>query len=153
MPNNYYQITLHLIFAVRNREALISDSFREELHAYIGGIIKNQNQKLLCINSEPDHIHILISLTPDMRTSDLVREIKSESSSLINRKKLCRNKFYWQTGYGVFSHSHSQRPALINYIMNQRQHHQRLLFRQEYLKFLKASQVNCDPEYLFEFFD
>ena len=153
MANNYYQVTLHIVFAVRNREALIEDTFRENLHAYITGIIKNHDQKLLTINSMPDHIHLLIGLAPSMRLSDLVREIKSASSKYINENNLSRKKFYWQNGYGVFSYSMSHRKNVIRYIENQREHHRKMTFQKEYIKFLESFKIEYDRKYLFDFFD
>ena len=153
MANTFYQVTLQVIFAVRFREALIDDSFREKLHKYIVGIVKNQNQKLLCINSMPDHIHILLGVSPSMRVSDLVREIKSSSASYINENQLSRKKFYWQNGYGVFSYSMSHRKKIISYIENQQRHHQKIDFRDEYLKFLKSFNIRYERKYLFDFFD
>jgi len=153
MANNYYQVTLQIVFAVRNREALIEDTFRENLHAYITGIIKNHDQKLLTINSMPDHIHLLIGLAPSMRLSDLVREIKSASSKFINENNLSRKKFYWQNGYGVFSYSMSHRKNVIHYIENQREHHRKMTFQKEYIKFLESFKIEYDRKYLFDFFD
>ncbi len=153
MANNYYQVTLHIVFAVRNREALIEDTFRENLHAYITGIIKNHDQKLLTINSMHDHIHLLIGLAPSMRLSDLVREIKSASSKYINENNLSRKKFYWQNGYGVFSYSMSHRKNVIRYIENQREHHRKMTFKKEYIKFLESFKIEYNRKYLFDFFD
>jgi REP element-mobilizing transposase RayT len=153
MPNNYYQITIQLIFAVKNREALIENSFRERLHRYINGVVKKQGQKLLCINSVPDHIHILIGLSPEMRISDLIREIKSESSLFINRERLSQRKFYWQAGAGIFSYSKSQRPVLVNYIKNQQVHHKKTSFRNEYQYILDQYDIDFNQRYLFDFFD
>ena len=153
MANNYYQVTLHIVFAVRNREALIEDTFRENLHAYITGIIKNHDQKLLTINSMHDHIHLLIGLAPSMRLSDLVREIKSASSKYINENNLSRKKFYWQNGYGVFSYSMSHRKNVIRYIENQREHHRKMTFQKEYIKFLESFKIEYNRKYLFDFFD
>jgi len=153
MADTYTQITIQLIFAVKNRNALLNDSFREELHKYIGGIIRNQNQKLLTINSVPDHIHILIGQSPTIALADLMREIKSESSRFINENKLSKYKFNWQEGYGAFSYSRSQRDRVIKYIANQQNHHQKTTFRKEYLGFLEKFEVDYDPRYLFEYFD
>lgn len=153
MPNKYSQITVQIIFAVRYREALIKDSFREDLHAYITGVVKNQGQKMLCINSVSDHIHMLIGLYPSMRICDLVREIKSESSAYINRERLSKKRFYWQGGYGVFSYSKSQRPILIRYIQNQQAHHKKETFRREYVHILDKLNVDYDRKHLFDFFD
>jgi REP element-mobilizing transposase RayT len=153
MPNNYFQITIQIIFAVKNREALIKSSFRERLHKYITGVVNNQGQKMLCINSVSDHIHILIGLSPEMRISDLIREIKSESSLFVNQERLSQRKFHWQSGAGIFSYSKSQRPILINYINNQQNHHKNLSFRNEYQKILDQYKIKYDQRYLFDFFD
>jgi REP element-mobilizing transposase RayT len=152
MANTYSQITIQLIFAVKNRDAMIASSFREILHKYITGIIRNQNQKLLSINSVSDHIHILIGQSPSCFLSDLVREIKSESSRFINENKYSKFKFYWQEGFGSFSYSHSQRDNVINYIMNQEIHHHKKTFKEEYLEFLKEFEIDFDRAYLFDFF-
>ncbi|MCX6230056.1 MAG: IS200/IS605 family transposase [Bacteroidetes bacterium] len=152
MPNTFTQITIHLIFSVKNRNALITKSFREQLHKYITGIITNQKQKLLAINAMPDHIHILIGLSPSTSLSDLVREIKSESSRHINENKLSEIKFNWQEGFGAFSYSRSQRDNVINYILNQEKHHKKLNFKEEYLNILEKFEIEYEEKYLFDFF-
>lgn len=152
MANTYSQIFLQLIFAVRNREALITSEFEAELFKYISGIIKNQGQKLFAINGTKDHIHILISLEPTCRISDLVRIIKSDSSEWINHKRLSKFKFNWQEGYGAFSYGASQIREVIGYINNQKEHHKRSGFREEYLQFLKKFEIQFDEKYIFEFF-
>jgi putative transposase len=153
MPNTYSQITIQLIFAVKNRDSMITPVFREPLHQYITGIIKNQNQKLLSINSVADHLHLLIGQTPNCCLSDLVREIKSESSRHINENKLSKCRFYWQEGFGAFSYSRSQRDTVIQYIVNQEKHHKKKTFREEYLDFLNKFEIEFKNEYLFEFFE
>lgn len=153
MANNYSQITIQLIFAVKNRNALIVPAFREPLHKYITGIITNQKQKLLVINSVSDHLHILIGQSPSCKLSDLVREIKSESSRFINENKLSKFRFNWQEGFGSFSYSRSQRDTVIKYILNQENHHRKTTFREEYIDFLKKYEVEYDEKYLFDFFE
>ena len=153
MANTYSQITIQLIFAVRDREAMILPSFRERLYKYITGIVENQNQKMLAINGTQNHVHILCGISPDVRISDLVRDIKSDSSLFINENKLSKFKFYWQEGYGVFSYSKDQRNAVIRYIMNQEEHHRKKTFREEYLEMLVQFDVEYDVKYLFDFFD
>ena len=152
MANTYSEITIQIIFAVKFREALIENSFRDELHKYITGIVTNQGQKMLIINSVPDHIHILVGLSPSMKISDLVREIKSESSLFINKRKYSSKRFYWQNGYGAFSYSISQRPRVINYIINQQVHHQQMSFKDEYVRFLESFEIEYKVGRLFEFF-
>ena len=153
MANTYTQITIHIVFAVKNRENIIRKSYREELYKYITGIIKNKNQKLLSINGVSDHIHILIGLNPSMAISNIVRDIKNNSSRFINEKKWVLGKFQWQEGYGAFSYSRSQRPEIIAYIENQENHHKRTTFEEEYLKILKKFDVEFDEKYVFEFYD
>jgi len=142
-----------VVFAVKNKKALILPSFEERLFKYITGIIKNQGQKLLAINGTSDHIHIFFGMEPTCKISDLVRDIKSDSSVFIKENKLSRYKFIWQEGYGAFSYSHSQKQNVIEYIMNQKQHHKKKTFKQEYLEFLKNFNVDYNEKYLFDFFD
>ncbi len=153
MANTYSQITIQLIFAVQNRESMINSQFREPLQKYITGIITNQKQKLLTINSVSDHMHILIGQSPTCCLSDLVREIKSESSRFINEKKLSKFKFYWQEGFGAFSYSRSQRDNVIKYITNQEIHHKKSTFKEEYLQFLKKFEIDFNENYLFHFIE
>jgi len=108
MANTFSQIYIQTVFAVSGRLALITPQFKEELHKYITGIVRKKNQKLISINGMADHLHILIGLKPAMALSDLVRDIKSDSSEWVNKKKLARGKFGWQEGFGAFSYGHSQ---------------------------------------------
>ena len=116
MANTYTQIYIMLVFAVQGRRNLITDEHEEEIHKYISGIVKNKAQKFLQINGMPDHIHILVSIKPNYSISDLVRDIKSNSSKFINEKKWFRGKFHWQKGFGAFSYSRSQIDEVIKYI-------------------------------------
>jgi REP element-mobilizing transposase RayT len=152
MANVYYQTSMQLVFAVKHREALIKDDFRETLHKYIGGILLNQKHKPLAINSMPDHIHIFFGWHPSDMPA-LVRDIKSDTSTFINKNKLSKFKFHWQEGYGLFSYSMSHRSSVINYIEKQQEHHKKENFRTEYLNFLNKFGIEFKNEYLFEFFD
>ena len=98
----------------------------------------------------PDHIHILVGMTPDMALSDLVRDIKANSSKFINKKGWVLGRFEWQTGFGAFSYSHSQLDTVVRYIKNQEVHHSRQTFREEYLAFLKRFDVPYNPKYVFD---
>ncbi len=149
MANTYSQLYVHIIFSVKNREPLIKESFRNELFSYIGGIIKNKNQKPLAINGTENHIHILVGVKPDISLSDLVREIKSNSSKFINEQKYLRTKFNWQEGFGAFSYSHSQLTTVIKYINNQLEHHKKRTFADEYKEFLKRFNIEYDEKYVF----
>ena len=148
MANTYSQLYVHIIFSVKNREPLIKDSFRNELFSYIGGIIKNKNQKPLAINGTENHIHLLVGIKPDISLSDLVREIKSNSSKFINEQKYLGTKFNWQEGFGAFSYSHSQLTTVIKYINNQLEHHKKKTFADEYKGFLKKFNIEYDEKYV-----
>jgi REP element-mobilizing transposase RayT len=96
-----------------------------------------QRTKMLAINGMTDHIHFLIGMKPSCCLSDLVREIKKSSNDFIKEEKLSKFKFNWQEGFGAFSYSHSQLDDVIAYIMNQKEHHKKKTFRDEYIDFLK----------------
>ncbi len=150
MANTYSQLYIHLVFAVKGRQSLIHADWKETLYKYIAGIISNQKQKLMIINGMPDHVHILIGLKPDKCISDLVRDIKSNSSKFINEQGVVKGHFEWQDGFGAFSVSQSHVPKLILYIRDQETHHKKRSFLAEYLGFLKAYEIDFKPEYLFE---
>ena len=153
MANTYTQIYIHIIFAVQGRQNLISKDWKEEVHKYIAGILRNKKQKLLAINSMPDHAHIFIGMKPDIALSDLVRDVKASSSLFINEKKWVRGKFHWQEGFGAFSHSHSQIDSVVNYIKNQEKHHSRKSFKEEYLRLLERFDVPFDTRYVFDWIE
>jgi REP element-mobilizing transposase RayT len=150
MANTFTQIYIHIVFSVKQRVSLIQNEWREELHKYITGIIQNKNHKLLARNTMPDHIHILIGMKPDASLSELVRDIKANSSKWINEKKFLKTKFLWQEGYGAFSYSHPQLDEVIHYIKEQQEHHKKRTFKEEYMSLLKKYDVPYDPKYVFD---
>ncbi|HNR74042.1 MAG TPA: IS200/IS605 family transposase [Cyclobacteriaceae bacterium] len=149
MANTYTQLYFHVVFAVKGRANLVSSTWREQLYKYITGIITNKNQKLIIINGMPDHVHLLIGMKPDAKLSDLVRDIKANSSKFINEQKFVRSKFEWQTGFGAFTLGHSQLDTIVAYIKNQEEHHKKKSFREEYLDFLERYEIDFKPEYIF----
>ena len=151
--STYSQIYIQVIFAVKGRDSLIPPEREEKLYKYITGIVQNKEQKMLAINGMPNHIHFLIGMKPSCCLSDLVREIKKSSNSFINDNKLAKFKFSWQEGFGAFSYSHSQLGDVINYIMNQKEHHKKNTFKEEYINFLHLFKVDYDERYLFDFND
>lgn len=146
----FSQIYIQVVFAVKNRAAMIDKSWEEELYKYISGIVTNKGQKLIAINGMPDHIHILIGLKPSCNLSDLVREIKKSSNQYIKEKGFVRSRFEWQQGYGAFSYSHSVIDSVVKYIQRQKEHHKKRSFKEEYIDFLEKYQVDYDRKYLFE---
>ncbi|MBK9333701.1 MAG: IS200/IS605 family transposase [Ignavibacteria bacterium] len=153
MANTYTQLYVQIIFAVKHRENLIQEKYRIEVEKYICGIIKNNKSKPLAIFCNPDHIHILIGLHPTMAVSDITRDIKANSSNFINEKNWFSGKFNWQVGYGAFTYSKSQLDNVIKYILNQPNHHRKKTFKEEYLSFLKAFEIEYDEKYLFEWYE
>ena len=150
MADTYTQLYIHIIFAVKGRESLIPKQHKEALHQYITRIITHKNQTVIRINSMPDHLHILVGITPDIAISDLVRDIKANSSKWINTKRWIVGKFEWQAGFAAFSYAHSQLDAVVAYINNQEAHHSRQTFREEYLTFLRRFNVSYNPKYVFD---
>ena len=153
MADTYTQIYLHIVFAVKGRRSLIPKQHREALHQYITRIITNKMQTVIRINSMPDHIHILLGMAPDIALSDLVRDIKANSSKFINTKGWVVGRFEWQAGFAAFSYSHSQLDDVVRYIKNQESHHTRQTFKEEYLEFLERFDVPYNPKYVFDYDD
>lgn len=148
--STFSQIYIQIVFAVKGRNSLIMPNWEEELFKYITGIVQNKNQKMLAISGTKDHIHFLIGMKPSCCLSDLVREIKKSSNSFVNEKKFVKFKFDWQEGFGAFSYSHSALDNVIAYIQNQKEHHKKKSFREEYKDFLMKFKIEYKEEYLFE---
>jgi len=153
MPGTFSQIYIQIVFAVKERQNLIKPSFEDELYKYIAGIITAKEQKSLAVNGMADHVHVLVGLKPSMRVSDLVRDIKNNSTNFINERRWSKTHFSWQEGYGAFSYSQSGFGNVIEYIKDQKKHHKKITFRQEYLSFLKNFNIPFEEKYLFEFFE
>lgn len=153
MAGTYTQIYIQVVFAVKGRENLILKSWKDELHKYIAGIIKGKQQKSIIVNGTSDHVHAFISLRPSISISDLVRDVKNNSSNFVNNKKFVKRKFSWQEGYGAFSYAHSQIENVYNYILNQEKHHRKKTFHEEYMDFLNKFAVEYKEKYLFEWLD
>lgn len=149
MANTYTQIYIHVVFSVKGRQSLIQKKWKDELFMYISGIAKGKQQKVYAIGGVEDHIHILLSIKPNIALSDLVREIKSNSSKWINEKSLVMGRFEWQAGFGAFSCSHSQLESVIAYINNQEEHHTKKNFKFEYIEMLQKWNVDFDEKYVF----
>lgn len=149
MANTYTQIYIHFVFAVANRTALIEPAWEDELQKYMTGIVRNLGHKMIAINGMPDHLHMLIGFHPTQSISDFMRVVKGESSEWINYKGFTRFRFQWQQGYGAFSYSKDQVDRLYHYIMNQKEHHRRKKFRDEYEDLLKYFDIEFEERFLF----
>jgi putative transposase len=152
MANTYTQCYFHLVFAVKNRDALIRKNWKDELEMYITGIVQNHRHKMLAIGAMSDHIHILLGYNVNQLIPDLVEEIKTSTNSLIKSKRLSEFKFEWQKDYGAFTHSHSQIDLVAKYVLSQDEHHKKRSFKEEYFEILEKNDVEFKEEYVFEFF-
>ncbi len=153
MAGTYSQIYIQIVFAVPGRQSLLQEEWRDEVFKYMSGIIKNKGQKPIIVNGVSDHVHVFGGLKPSMALSDLVRDIKNNSSNFINDHAWIKRKFCWQEGYGAFSYSHSQIESVYNYILNQEKHHAKQTFKDEYVDFLKKFEIEHDAKYLFEWME
>ncbi len=150
MAGTYSQIYIQIVFAVKGRKNHLQKPWREEVFKYIAGIIKGKNQKSIIVNGVSNHVHVFVGLKPSMSVSNLVRDIKNNSSNFINNSKFLQNKFSWQEGYGAFSYNHLQLNDIYQYILNQEEHHRKKTFREEYYDLLKEFDVDFEDKYLFE---
>ena len=150
MANTFTQIHIQAVFAVKNRKALIHESWKDRLYKYIIAIIQKHGHKVLSIGGPSDHINILFGFRPTQALSNLMQEVKRDSSEWINKERLVAGRFSWQEGYGAFSYSKSQIPRVANYIETQEQHHKKRTFLNEYKKTLKDFDIEYDERYIFK---
>jgi putative transposase len=153
MANAFTQIYIQAIFAVQNRDCIIRSNWEDELQKYITGIIQNEGHKMLAINGTHNHVHLFFGMKPNHSVSKLIQDVKSNSSKWITEKRFIKSKFSWQEGFGAFSYGHSQLTDVISYVKNQKEHHKKQTFREEYLLFLKKFNIEYDEKYLFDFFN
>ncbi len=129
---------------------MLTADIRDELHAYIGGIVENQKGTLLKAGSVTDHIHLLIAHPRTCAPSDLIQDIKTGSSKWLKTQAARYANFHWQSGYGIFSISPSHRPALEKYIAGQAEHHRVVTFQEEYRRLLEKYGVQFDERYVWD---
>ncbi len=153
MANTYTKIYIQAVFSPINKKSLIKPKWEQELYKYITGIIQNKGHKMIAINGMSDHIHLFFGMKPNTALSDLIRDVKSNSTKWINEKRFLRAKFLWQEGFGAFSYGHSQIDKVAKYIQNQKEHHKKRRFKEEYLMLLKKFEIDYNYEYLFDFFE
>jgi putative transposase len=152
-PGTFTQMYVQLVFAVKNRDAVLTNDIRKRVLEYMSGIITNLKHKSIIVNGTSNHVHILFGLNPSISVSDTVHDIKRSSSLFINNEKLCPYRFSWQEGYGGFTYSRSQISDVYNYIENQESHHKKRTFREEYIDLLIKNEIEFDQQFLFDFWD
>ena len=153
MAGTFSQLYIQVVFAVGGRQNLIGKLWSEELNKYIAGIITAKKQKSIIVNGMPDHIHAFIGLRPSIAVSDVVRDIKNNSTNFINERHFVKGKFFWQEGFGAFSYSQSHIKGVYDYILHQKDHHVRKTFKEEYIEMLERFEIKYDEKFLFDWID
>ena len=150
MPHSYTNLLVHVVFGTKNREPLLTEALRPGVLQFLTGGIREFKGIPLEVNGRPDHVHLLIKIRPDLRLSELLRDIKARSSGWIHHTFPGLQHFAWQAGYGAFSVDPISVEMIRNYIRNQEQHHQNESFESEYLRLLDAAGIEYDLRYLWE---
>ena len=148
MAITFTKLIYHIIFSTKRREPLISAGLRNDLCAYIGGIVRAQKSLLVEIGGMPDHLHMVVRTRPDLSVAELVRLVKANSSKWVNERPDSIGRFAWQEGYGAFSVSSSQLAGVCEYVRNQAEHHRTRTFQEEYVEFLRRHEIEFDETYL-----
>jgi REP-associated tyrosine transposase len=150
MPQSLAQILVHFVFSTKNRERFLADGFRDDLHAYIGGILRQLSGALLAAGSVEDHIHLLVAHPRTASPAEVIEKVKTGSSIWIKKQAPSCASFHWQNGYGAFSISPSHRPGLEEYFAGQREHHRVVTFQDEYRRLLAKYEVGFDERYVWD---
>jgi putative transposase len=150
MPQSLVKILVHIVFSTKNRADLILPKIENDLYSYINGIVENNKSKLILANGTTNHVHLLVSLGKTIDISELVGDIKRDSSKWVKEKSKNFQNFYWQEGYGAFSIGQSQISDVMKYIANQKEHHQKKDFKDEFRALLRKYEVEYDERYIWD---
>jgi putative transposase len=150
MPQSLSNLLTHVIFSTKNREPLLSESIRSELHAYMSGILNNINCPSIQVGGIEDHVHVFFRLSRTATVAEVLETLKTSSSKWIKTRGCAFSNFHWQTGYGAFSISQSDAEAVIAYIRNQPEHHRKISFQDEYRRFLDRYEIPFDERYVWD---
>ena len=150
MAGSYSQILLHIVFSTKERRPVISLELSPRLYAYMASIVRGEGGSLYEIGGAPDHVHLLLRWRADAALSDLMRNLKRNSSLWIHKTFPDLRSFRWQDGYGAFSVSPSQKEAVIRYIRGQETHHRRKTFQEEFIALLRAHGLDYNPDLIWK---
>jgi putative transposase len=148
MAHTFTNLLTHVVFSTSDRTPFLADSIRSDVHAYLGGILRQLRAVPIAIGGTTDHVHILMRAPAEIAVADGMRIVKTNSSRWIKERWPNRRAFAWQGGYAAFSVSESNRAAVIRYIQNQTRHHQRVSYQEEFLGLLQRHGVEFDPQYV-----
>jgi putative transposase len=150
MPQSLVRNLIHVCFSTKNRADLIKPEIENELFGYLHGIVENNKSKLILVNGTTDHVHLLISLGKIISISEIIGDIKRDSSSWIKKQDASFSNFYWQEGYGAFSVGQTEDETVIKYIANQKEHHETKDYKTEFRGFLKKYKIDYDEKYVWD---
>jgi putative transposase len=149
MANTYTKLYVHAVFAVKYRRAVLEKSIRSKVFGVMGNLINDTGSKTLIVNGVEDHVHCLFSYKPKTSISDVLKVVKAKSSKYINDNHLTEDRFEWQRGFGAFTHGQREIDKMYNYIKNQEAHHNKEIFKDEYINLLRYFEIEFDEQYLF----
>jgi len=148
MSQSFTNLVYHLIFSTKERRPLITVDYQPRLYDYIGGIIRSTGGISLGINGTDDHVHVLAKLRPDRALSDVLRDLKANATGWMHDVFPRLADFYWQRGYAAFTVSQSNLRQVQRYIAAQKDHHQKISFRDEFILFLQENGIEYDERYI-----
>jgi len=150
MAGKYLSLLVHFTWSTKNREPLIERAMREDMYAYIGGIMRKKKAKLLAAGGIFDHIHLYASLPSIIRIADFVNAVKANSSRSVHESFSNLRAFAWQEGYGAFSVSKSDEQRVIRYVKDQERHHAKRTFKEEFISLLEKHEMPYDPRQIWK---
>lgn len=149
MPQSFASLHCHIVFSTKHRRPQISDELRPRLFEYAGGILRNHSSCLIAAGGVADHVHLLVSLGRTISIADVVRIVKTNSSSWIH-DELRLPEFGWQDGYGAFAVSYSNIESVRHYLANQAEHHRTQSFQDEFREILRRHGLEWDERYIWD---
>lgn len=150
MAHTFTELLIHIVFSTKDRMPQITSDLRDELFAYMGGILREMNASAIIINGTTDHVHLLVKFPPSLSISEMMRVLKTNPSRWIHQTRVSYATFGWQTGYGTFSVSKSKTETVTQYTASQEEHHRKISFKEEFLGFLKMHNIEYDERYIWE---
>ncbi|MBX7172516.1 MAG: IS200/IS605 family transposase [Pyrinomonadaceae bacterium] len=150
MPQSLVKILIHAVFSTKNRSDLIVPEIESDLFGYMNGIVENNSSKLILANGTSNHVHLLISLGKTLSISELIGDIKRDSSVWIKKQDSQFSNFHWQEGYGAFSVGQTQVNDVLKYIGNQKEHHKQKSFENEMRSFYDKYEIDFDERYVWD---
>jgi putative transposase len=150
MPQSLARLPIHLVFSTKNRQRVLTDAIREDMHAYMATVLENLGCHAHLINSVEDHVLVPFELSRTVAVSQAVEEVKKASSKWLKTQGAALGGFAWQAGYGAFAVSESNVPAVRQYVADQREHHRAKTFQEEYRAFMARHRVAFDERYVWD---